>query len=163
MEKLKKSICLLVVMLFVSWQFAYTQPMPAEPKTIDSLIQLLPNTPEDTNRVMNLRLLAQMTMLNNIDQALKYVQEGYLLAQKLDFKKGEILCMQSMAYIYGITGEWVKGTELCYKGISLSAKYEPLHELTFHTLMSLFLQGQNEDAKSLRLLLQVRNHPLFSL
>jgi two-component system NtrC family sensor kinase len=164
MEASKLSTCFIVIAILTSWHIACAQPLPihANQKSIDSLIRILPSLPQDTNRVINLHLLARMTTMNNAIQAAKYAQEGYILAQKLDFKKGEILCMQAQVWFSMGTSDWVKGTELCYKGINLSEKYQPLEALFFYCMMALMLEQQNEITKPLEWILKSKNHPLFA-
>src|SRR6266498_2161185 len=97
------------ILLTFAVYIALSQPFPASTKTIDSLTRIIATQPNDTNRVMNLYLLSRMLTLNNTAQALKYSNEGYLLAQKLDFESGELTNLQAIVFIYAITGEWVKG------------------------------------------------------
>lgn len=71
-------------------------------KRIDSLLNVLENTKEDTIRLNTLMKLSFELRANNSEKALKYAQQGLALAKKIGNKKSEARAMNNigLAFFY---------------------------------------------------------------
>ena len=66
----------------------------------DSLIALLQEMPEDTNRVKVLNELSSDNMFYYHDQKLTFIKQALILSQKLNYIKGELISLERMAHYY---------------------------------------------------------------
>lgn len=98
---------LIIIALSVTAVTAHSQAA----KRIDSLRQLLQTEIKDTSRVYALRGLARVYMYSKTDSALLYGREALSLSKKLDFKKGEVLSLISIANAFNVTGNYPKALE----------------------------------------------------
>lgn len=95
-------------------------------KTIDSLLTIIKKDKADTNKVNHFILLTDELRKNgDIDNGLKYVTEGLLLSEKLNFKKG-IACLHfNTAGIHLLKADYSKTLEYYQKALTL---YEDLND-----------------------------------
>ena len=125
------------------------QPILASERQRDSLKILLSKSAEDTNRVHILYNLSAMNMLLDLPVAIAYADEGSLLSQKLNYKRGEVLFLGHKNYIANAQGNLVEGMDLAYQGLELSKKYAPDLQLRFYLGMAEVFskQGDFKNAK----------------
>jgi len=93
-----KTFLLLLVMVCTTWQsHAQLQGQPL----IDSLVNRLPKTKEDTSKVMMLNDIGLTYYSINPDEGLKYGKQGLALAEKLKWKRGMAYAYKVIAGNYG--------------------------------------------------------------
>lgn len=66
----------------------------------DSLLKLLEEMPEDSNRVIVLNKLSSEYMFYFHDQKLSFIREALLLSRKLDYTSGELISLERMAMFH---------------------------------------------------------------
>jgi two-component sensor histidine kinase/Tfp pilus assembly protein PilF len=99
MQKLRALILFFIVMHF---SFCYSQ----NKSIIDSLNLRLQTSRSDTNKILLLSNLCYEYANSDPNKALVYGRLGQSLAIKLDFKKGNALCLGKMGMIYYNQGEY---------------------------------------------------------
>ncbi len=98
---MKKSLPIAVVICVIS------VPFFAQNKKIDSLLTLVKTDKADTNKVKHLyRLCSEYRKISEYDKGLSYGKQALLLAQNLDFKKGEAGSYNNLANIYMYQGNY---------------------------------------------------------
>ena len=107
MKKFLGTFLLAVIVITVAAQ--YPKLRQAE---IDSLMKLLASSGPDTHRVSILSDLALRNSRTDHKQALKYLQEGLALAQKLKFRKGEADCLRRRGIIIAQEGRYPEALDL---------------------------------------------------
>ena len=139
------------------------QPILASERQIDSLEILLSKSPEDTNKVHVLYNLSGMNMLLNAPAAIAYADEGFLLSQKLNYKRGEVLFLGHKNFIANSQGNLVEGMDLAYQGMELSKKYAPDLQLEFYLRMADVFSKQ-KDFKNAKIWVdKALYHPILPL
>lgn len=126
-----------------------SQPLFVDKSVRDSIENNLKSMPGDTNRINSLIALSHIYMTINPDQAKQFGLEGLDLARKLAYKKGEILCLSSLSFLFSITGEWAKGIDMAFKGIELAHGYDPKFELYAIDNLVMGFQKQGDYKKAL--------------
>jgi len=82
-----------------------------EQKRVDSLLELLPRTAEDTNRVQALGYLSFYYFAVDPDQGIHYAAQGLALAKKLGWKKGIALLYNSFGANYWAKSDFLKAQD----------------------------------------------------
>jgi serine phosphatase RsbU (regulator of sigma subunit)/Tfp pilus assembly protein PilF len=81
----------------------------AQQKEIDSLLTILKNAKEDTNKVKLLNQISwESTNISNYDSALNYVKQAIVLAKKLNYKKGIANAYNQFGNIYSEQGNFAE-------------------------------------------------------
>ena len=93
-----KTFLLLLVMVCTSWQ---SHAQLQGQSLIDSLVNRLPKTKEDTSKVMMLNDIGLTYYSINPDEGLKYGKQGLALAEKLKWKRGVAYAYKVIAGNYG--------------------------------------------------------------
>ncbi len=106
----KSVICLVFQILSLNFAFA-------QQNQIDSLLTLLRSARPDTNRVNILTRLAQSH--TDLDSAIFYAKEGALLADKIDFPRGQAECLIEMASSYASIGDEIRSLELYQQSLEI--------------------------------------------
>jgi signal transduction histidine kinase len=83
----------------------------AQNAKIDSLNKLLIAEKTDTGRVNFMFAISIAYINSRPDTALAIARQGLALARKIDFKKGEALCLRSMGNVYNVIGNYPKSLE----------------------------------------------------
>jgi two-component system NtrC family sensor kinase len=84
----------------------------AQINTIDSLKRLLQIEKQDTSRVLLLLQLSRAYLFSRPDTALVLGQQGLLLARETGFTKVEVRCLNRIASIFRLTGNYPKALQL---------------------------------------------------
>lgn len=85
-----------------------TVTLQAQPN-VDSLLNLLDQSPADTHRVLLLNKIAQKITYNNPGKALQYAQQADSLSLELDFTRGRALSLNKIGAAYWAIGDLEKG------------------------------------------------------
>lgn len=89
---------------------------------VDSLLQLLTTSKEDTGKAMIFLTLASLYETNNQDSALYFLQKGKVLSEQLNFDKGIYYYYQQGTVISYTKGNYSQALEESYKGLELARK-----------------------------------------
>ncbi len=98
----------------------FTRSISAQQYNIDSLRQLLGNNRNDTNRVVILNDLAFQYRHYRPDSTYYYAHQGMLLAQELQYKKGEAISLINMGISLSQTGNYPKAFDLLLGALKIS-------------------------------------------
>src|SRR5450631_2066676 len=72
---------------------------------IDSMLQVLPALKEDSNKVNHIVIMSkQFYNLSKFKEGILYLDEGLLLAKKINWKKGIANCYDELGTLVGDTG-----------------------------------------------------------
>ena len=126
-----KSLRLLIPILLASFS-GYAQTGQSVQHVIDSLEQVLPMEPNDTNKVTNLINLSQIYKdgLNDHDRSLSYLRMADTIAQQLKYDKGRVLILALIAFDYAGTGNWPRSFVTVDEAWPLAEKTSP-EQLSF--------------------------------
>jgi signal transduction histidine kinase len=103
-----KSSCLLILFLLAAFS-GYTQPLNFDGHIIDSLELVLPKAANDTNKVNNLIVLAEMySAKDDYDRSLWYARMADTISQQLKYDRGRVRSLAHIAFVYAGTGNWPK-------------------------------------------------------
>jgi len=91
----------------------------AQNKTTSQLLQQLAIAKEDTAKVNLLYTLSTLYRFSRPDSTMLLAKEGLALAQKLNFKQGEISCLNSIADAFTVTGNYPKALETYLQTLKL--------------------------------------------
>lgn len=111
----KIALCLFCLLLFIQDIYAQNERRAS----IDSMLRVLTKASPDTNKV---KLLYRLTLANdglNQNQAIKYAQQGFGLAQRLKWKKG---MLTGLRYLGGLQMDMGENEEAL-------TSYEHLYQL----------------------------------
>jgi tetratricopeptide (TPR) repeat protein len=150
---MKTSIC---IFLFI-W-LARPNCANAQTQEIDSLKRLLQTENNDSLRCSLLIKLSDEYSESKPDTAFLLVQQGLLLAEKIKFTTGEILCLSRMGLILVSKGNDAKALELLLRSLK---KSESIHEqrLGGYILRCIgnVYEDQGDERKSLEYTLKARD------
>lgn len=91
----------------------------AQQKVIDSLLRILPETKQDTNRVNILNKLAAKYYPIDPDEGIKYGQQALKLAETLRWKKGIASAYNKLGINHKVKGDYPKAIEWYTKALAL--------------------------------------------
>src|SRR6187549_3808380 len=92
----------------------------AQQKKIDSLLKELKTVTTDTNRLLILGALSRAYYQFKPDTALILAQEGYDIALKIGFRKGEALSLNRIASCYTTVGDYPKALQFFIKALAIA-------------------------------------------
>ena len=96
---------------------------------IDSLKHQLFICKEDTSRVLIMLRLCSEYDLTNLDSGIRYGQQALILAQRIQFSKGEVNALHSLGGSYRRSGDIPKGLELIYKEARIAKEHKDSSEI----------------------------------
>jgi tetratricopeptide (TPR) repeat protein len=130
----------------------------AQTQEIDSLKSLLQTEKNDSSRCSLLIQLSDEYSESKPDTAFLLVQQGLILAEKIKFTRGEILCLSRMGLIFVSKGNDAKALELLLQSLK---KSESNHEqgLGGYILRCIgnVYEDQGDERKSLEYSLKARD------
>ena len=136
----------------------------AQDQEKDSLLTLLSNTREDTEKVNVLSILsanysnAFTTNFSNTDSALLLGQQGLKLAQAIGYKRGEINCRLSLAFYEWVSGDYATAIKLGYSGLEYAkAMQDTLLLLSASTVLGRSYRDQGDYKEALNLQRNIKN------
>src|ERR1700755_1028395 len=100
----KITVTLIVVLLILN--------ASAQKKVTDSLKQLLNTAMPDTTRVVLLKNLGNKYAYSKPDSAMVYYQQGLDLARKINFTKGQQMCLNNSGVMFQVKGNYPKALNL---------------------------------------------------
>jgi serine phosphatase RsbU (regulator of sigma subunit) len=127
----------------------------AQNLNVDSALQVLKTSKEDTNKVLLLSDIAWDVSYQNLQKGIEYSQQSVNLAEKLQFEKQYCHVYHVMGAIYADMAEQGKALNLFLKAIRYGKKYSQYMELGFvYNSLGNFYIKQGEERKSLAYYLQ---------
>lgn len=112
----------LFVILFSIFNYITLIAQKQGQKLIDSLIMVLPNAKEDTNKVILLDTLSYCYRHINPDNGIEYGFQGLELSKKLSYKDGEAKSYSRIAQNYTWKNEFQKALEYDFKAFEIYEK-----------------------------------------
>ncbi len=127
----------------------------AQDKTIDSLKTVLSKSQEDTSKVNTLVALATALRGSSPEEMLKYATEANVLAEKLQFVKGQANALKYVGMYYYFGGQSVETLDNWLKSLSLfrSINDKNMTSNILNNIGSLY-SNQTDDVKALEYYLQ---------
>lgn len=136
-----------IIALFLIWKISFLSGQIAN---IDSLKQALTISREDTNRILICQELAYSYAKRALDSALIYADKGIQLSKKLNYQKGEALCLMRMAIYYRLSRVSAQGMQYALKALALFEKQNDTENII---LCNLLISWTLEDQEYPRLAL----------
>jgi adenylate cyclase len=93
----------------------------AQQSPTDSLVERIKNTPEDTTRVNLINKLSKALQSNSPEMSLKYAQESYELADKLEFVPGQALALKNIGMYYFRKSRFLEASDYWQKSYNAYA------------------------------------------
>src|SRR5687767_12347938 len=112
-----KSIRAFGVIMFSAVLLCSSAGVYAQITERDSLLQLLPRTPEDTNRAKLYYHLAKYYEKNDLDSASHFLKLLKTLAERLSYERGRYLYYERMAVVSFTQGAHNKALEESRQGL----------------------------------------------
>ncbi len=104
----------------------------AQPATLQTLIQKLNATGQDTSRVMAYRNIARWYQNKNPDSAVLIADSALQLARKIDFKKGVVYALLTKGVSLDIKGKYPEALSYYFEALRLS-EAQHFEDLTGNT------------------------------
>ncbi len=131
-----KNLLIIFFLIFIS-NHTYAQQVIIG----DSLRGIIEQQKEDTTEVVAMIYLSRQQ--TKVDVAFKYAEQGLLLAQKINYRKGEADCYFQIALLYlNILKDYSRGIQNLFDALEI---YEDIHYVTGIAEIHLSLQGSYRD------------------
>ena len=160
MTDLKKNLFFLIFVMALPFT-GLSQPAVFNQKYVDSITKLLPNYPNDTNKVNHLVKLASMYVLKDPALTIKYADEGADIADKINYPVGRINCLGQAAFVLAVSGEWAKSTYKVNIAIQLAEKYKPVAMIYMCNIMWINSKTREDNLSALDWVNKAKNNPAF--
>jgi signal transduction histidine kinase len=113
--------------------------------TNDSITNLLSNVKHDTSKVMMLEQISKSFWNSDLENALKYAQEGLKLANEINFDKGKSRCLNRIGGIYGRMGQHQKGLQTLFEASRLAKEINDIEGYTRAKINMGVIYGEQLD------------------
>jgi len=120
MKQFLKLVCLLLSALGCSQLYAQRPAGKQGQAAIDSMLLVLPNSQEDTNKVRLLNNLSFTYFAINPDEGIKYGQQALALATRLDWKKGMAKADNCIGVNYHFKSDFTRALEYYFKTLKIA-------------------------------------------
>ena len=94
------------IYLILIFSFGIIQPSFAQQQNIDSLITVLRTTKTDTTKVKALYKLSNAFTNTKPYKAIEYANKGLALSKRIDFDRGESICLNALGLAYYQIGKF---------------------------------------------------------
>jgi len=111
---------LLLISVLVLCDVIFNAAQAQNQKNIDSLLNLLRASKEDTNKVNYLNGLAWELMLSNSDTSIKIGGQSLLLSEKLKWKRGIGTSLGRLGVYYWSKGDYSRAQEFNFRALKLN-------------------------------------------
>jgi adenylate cyclase len=115
------------VCLYLFFIFSSVAAVAQDMHEVDSLKKILSGNPHDTIRVNALIDLSKNYLVSDPDQALKYANEAFAQAEKINFHIGKAWALKKVGQVYNLKGDYVNALQ-AWKG-ALAIFEEKGHKL----------------------------------
>lgn len=119
----------------------------AQESKIDSLMQLIKNTKEDSS-LISLQYKLSKAYINTPDSSLKYIQDGIDLSRKLKLHKGELRGLNLLSMYWFDRGNSKKSLDIINRALGLLKRADDIDKIeTFDNYgLILFSLSRNDEA-----------------
>jgi PAS domain S-box-containing protein len=118
---MKKSVSILVLLVFCHFLRAESELSGTLKTKVDSLQSVINTTTDDTTKIQSLNALGALYSLAlDNESALQYYKQSFQLAKSVDFKKGMISSLISTGNIYSGLGDYEKALSDFFNSITIS-------------------------------------------
>jgi tetratricopeptide (TPR) repeat protein len=112
---MKKNIFIILLVWHIQVRYTYSQT-----QVIDSLKHLLQTEKRDSSRSLLFQKLSFEYAYNIPDSAMLFARQGFDLAKKINYEKGEIAGLGSMGIMYSAMGDDAKALEILLQALKIS-------------------------------------------
>jgi signal transduction histidine kinase len=99
------------------------------PAVKDSLQRLAIASSEDTNKVLLLHQLTYPVLFSRPDSAMYFGQEGLTLARRINYRKGQILCMTDIGAVWWIMGDYARAEDVLLQSVNAARSLQDAQAL----------------------------------
>ena len=141
---MKKIFFFLSIVFLCNHTFSQSKPAASE---LDNVLRSLQTAKEDTNKVNMLNRLGFKYQWDEPKQAIEYCLASLSLSRKLDYKSGEINAVWSLGEALAMSGNYIKATELKFKGLEMAEQmgnYSLIRTSLLYLAGGFFYQGDYE-------------------
>lgn len=151
--------------------FGFYEAVAKDGNLEDSLKIVLSKKMDDTSRVILLEQISKNLWNTDLENALKYANQGLELAEKINFEKGKSRCLNRIGAIYSRMGNHQKGLVILFEAISLSKKIGDEEGLARANINLGIIYGEQLDHRkaieyhqeALRISKKINNQNLYNL
>ncbi len=115
---MKKFSYILLILLL-----ALISPTLYSTNKIDSLLNKIKTSPNDTNKALSLLQLGKQIRRKNIDSSIIVYKHSLQLSDSLKWNKGVLNSLVGLANCYEFKSEYATSIDYCFKAIKLAEKY----------------------------------------
>ena len=137
-----KKIFFLLLLLF-----SLTKIISQTPYNTDSLKQKLAIAKEDSSKVALLFILANSYVFQYADTSATYAKQGLLLAQKINYKHGEVDCLHMLCFSLTNLGDFTRALDFGFKALALSKSLRDSVKIVWSNNTLMFHYIAQEDYK----------------
>lgn len=110
-------------LLFVLCACLFWQQSLSQQSKIDSLLQVLKTSKEDSNKVNTINQLGrESAFMGNYNESRKYSRDAMLLSEKIKFEKGKIQAYMHTGFTYFYEGNYPEALNQYSKALSIAEK-----------------------------------------
>jgi tetratricopeptide (TPR) repeat protein len=137
---------ILITLLLVGFFLSAT----AQTDAVDSLRRSLANQTQDSSRTLLLSWLSRAYLMTKPDTALLLAQEGFSLARKINYPRGEAYCLTRIGCVFGNTGNFPKAMEILLESLKMAEKInDPRLSAMIYTNIAYIYSAQGDERRSL--------------
>ena len=149
---------LLVILILSGLVVVATAQRTEKSRKVDSLLQLLKISKEDTGKAMILLTLASCYETNNQDSSGYYLQKGKTLSESLKFDRGLYYYYQQSTVLSYTKGDYSNALNLSVKGLAIARKLKDSSKVVAMLNNLAIINGYNGNFKEqLDLTLHIKN------
>ncbi len=100
----------------------YAIPAFAQSTVADSLKLLLQKEEQDTNRVLLLAKIGFSYIFEKPEMGLPYVEQGLELSRAINFKRGEVTCLNALGHLNRLGGNYIAGMKYHMQALQICEK-----------------------------------------
>ena len=122
----------------------YTIPAFSQSRVADSLKLLLQKEEQDTNRVLLLAKIGTSYLFEKPEIGLNYAEQGLELSRGINYKRGEVLCLNALGHLNRVSGNFTAGIKYHLQALQIC---ETLNDPSGISASYFGIAGNYEDEK----------------
>ncbi len=160
-----------VKVLFFILFFGFYEAVGEVRNLEDSLRIVLSKKMDDTSKVLLLEQISKNLWNSDLENALKYANQGLELAEEINFKKGKSRCLNRIGAIQSRMGNHQKGLVILFEALALAKEIGDEEGLARANINLGIIYGEQLDYRkaiecyqvALRISKKINNQDLYSL
>ncbi|MBI5217536.1 MAG: tetratricopeptide repeat protein [Bacteroidia bacterium] len=121
-----------IVNIFISYFYILLFPLPCfaqKQNTIDSLLNIISKTKQDTVKIITLGILSDNYRGNYPEKAIQYATQGMNLAEKINYKKGFSICCNKIGIIHKEQCRYDQAERFCFSALQAAQELSDSPEI----------------------------------